>query len=78
LVNPLGTSITMQPFGRKAGAASALLGFLQMGCAAIAIGVAASLPVSPYRAFCIVLAANLGLSLLVFWGATVHKDDVGE
>ena len=70
MINPLGTAITMQPFGQKAGAASALLGFLQMGCAAIAIGIAASLPVPVYAAFCIVLAANLGLSLLVFWSVS--------
>ena len=69
LINPLGTAITLQPFGKNAGAASALLGFLQMGCAAIAIGIAAALPVPLYAAFCIVLAANLGFSLLVFWGA---------
>ncbi len=66
LINPLGTAITLQPFGQKAGAASALLGFLQMGCAAIAIGIAASLSIPVYAAFCIVLAANLGLSLLAF------------
>ncbi len=68
LINPLGTAITMQPFGQRAGAASALLGFLQMGCAALAIGVAAVLPATAYTAFCMVLAASLGLSLLSFWG----------
>ena len=72
LINPLGTAITLQPFGQKAGAASALLGFLQMGCAAAAIGIAAALPVPLYTAFCIVLTANLGLSLLVFWGAVTR------
>jgi hypothetical protein len=35
--NPLGTAIALQPFARQAGAASALLGFLQMGRAALAI-----------------------------------------
>jgi MFS transporter, DHA1 family, multidrug resistance protein len=72
LINPLGTAITMQPFGQKAGAASALLGFLQMGCAAAATGIAAALPMPLYAAFCIVLSASLGLSLLVFWGATTQ------
>ncbi len=75
LINPLGTAITLQPFGQKAGAASALLGFLQMGCAAIAIGIAASLPVPLYSAFCIVLAANLSIALLAFLafrGAIAH------
>jgi DHA1 family bicyclomycin/chloramphenicol resistance-like MFS transporter len=67
LINPLGTAITLQPFGKNAGAASALLGFLQMGCAAMSIAMAASLPVPPYAAFCLVLAINMGLSLLAFW-----------
>ena len=70
LVNPLGTAIALQPFGQQAGAASALLGFLQMGCAALAIAVAASLPLPTYMAFCAVLSASLGASLLVFRGAT--------
>lgn len=35
LANPLGTAITMGPFGKEAGLASALLGFLTMGMAAI-------------------------------------------
>lgn len=72
LINPLGTAITLQPFGQKAGAASALLGFLQMGCAALAIGVASVLAVPAYLAFCIVLAASLALSLLAFWGSAAR------
>jgi DHA1 family bicyclomycin/chloramphenicol resistance-like MFS transporter len=35
LANPLGTAITMGPFGKQPGLASALLGFLTMGAAAI-------------------------------------------
>lgn len=35
LANPLGTAITMEPFGKQAGLASALLGFLTMTAAAI-------------------------------------------
>lgn len=35
LANPLGTAITMGPFGKQAGLASALLGFLTMGAAAV-------------------------------------------
>jgi DHA1 family bicyclomycin/chloramphenicol resistance-like MFS transporter len=66
MINPLGTAITLQPFGQQAGAASALLGFLQMGCAALAIGIASALAVPAYLAFCIVLAASLALSLLAF------------
>ena len=66
MVNPLGTAITLQPFGQQARTASALLGFLQMSCAALAIGIASALAVPAYLAFCIVLAASLALSLLVF------------
>ena len=70
LINPLGTAITLQPFGQKAGAAaSALLGFLQMGLAAVAIAIAAALPIPVYQAFGIVLVANLSLSCLIFWRA---------
>ncbi|RUF23372.1 Bcr/CflA family efflux MFS transporter [Pseudomonas aeruginosa] len=66
MINPLGTAITLQPFGQQAGAASALLGFLQMGCAALAIGITSALAVPAYLAFCIVLATNLALALLAF------------
>ena len=40
LINPLGTAIALHPFGKQAGLASALLGFLQMGCAAIGASIA--------------------------------------
>lgn len=68
LINPLGTAITLQPFGQNAGSASALLGFLQMGCAALSIGIASALPLSPYWAFCTVLVASMLLALVTFWG----------
>ncbi len=66
LINPLGTAIALQPFGKHAGAASALLGFLQMGCAALSISIAAALHFPAYTSLGIVLAANLTLSFLVF------------
>lgn len=66
LINPLGTAIALQPFGRHAGAASALLGFLQMGCAALSISIAAALHFPAYTSLGIILAANLTLSFLVF------------
>ncbi len=46
-INPLGTAIALHPFGRQAGLASALLGFLQMGCAAIGASLASLLPLQP-------------------------------
>lgn len=69
LINPLGTALTLQPFGQNAGAASALLGFLQMGCAAISIGITSALPLSPYLAFCAVLSTSMLLALVTFWCA---------
>ncbi len=47
LINPLGTAIALQPFGRQAGSASALLGFLQMSSAAIGSTLASVLPFRP-------------------------------
>src|SRR3954447_7455602 len=49
IVNPLGTAQALSPFGEKAGAASALLGFWQMMGAAIGVSFAAS--VSPNAMF---------------------------
>jgi DHA1 family bicyclomycin/chloramphenicol resistance-like MFS transporter len=45
IVNPLGTAQALSPFGEKAGAASALVGFWQMMSAAIGVWLAAT--VSP-------------------------------
>lgn len=66
MVNPLGTAITLQPFGHQAGTASALLGFLQMGSAALNISIANSLDLSAYTALGAVLAGCTALSLIVF------------
>jgi DHA1 family bicyclomycin/chloramphenicol resistance-like MFS transporter len=67
VVNPVGTALTLQPFGQQAGAASALLGFMQMGCAALAIGAVSALPLPLYPAFCWVLVGSLVVSLGVLW-----------
>ena len=64
MINPLGTAIALQPFGRQAGAASALLGFLQMGCAAVAISAGAALDAPAYTSFGIILTASLTLAFL--------------
>ncbi|UUO09421.1 multidrug effflux MFS transporter [Alcaligenes faecalis] len=67
MVNPLGTAIALHPFGRQAGAASALLGFLQMGCAAVAISVGAMLDVPAYTSLGIILTSSLALAFAAFW-----------
>jgi len=43
IVNPLGTAQALSPFGEKAGAASALVGFWQMMNAAIGVWLAATI-----------------------------------
>jgi DHA1 family bicyclomycin/chloramphenicol resistance-like MFS transporter len=43
IVNPLGIAQALSPFGEKAGAASALIGFWQMMAAAIAVWLAAAI-----------------------------------
>lgn len=63
LANPLGSALALQPFGRQAGLASALLGFLQMGCAACATTIATLLPLPSATALGAVLATSTGLAL---------------
>ncbi|MDM8359664.1 multidrug effflux MFS transporter [Pandoraea communis] len=64
LLNPLGTAMALQPFGIQAGAASALLGFLQMGMATLAITTISGLDLPTYQSLGRVLAAGMGLALL--------------
>lgn len=51
LINPIGTSIALEPFGDRAGAASALVGFLQMSLAAIGTALIGALPLAPTAAY---------------------------
>ena len=61
LANPLATARTLQPFGRQAGLAAALLGFLQMAAAALGSWAISVLPVDAGTALAlIVLGAALG------------------
>jgi DHA1 family bicyclomycin/chloramphenicol resistance-like MFS transporter len=66
LINPLGTAIALHPFGRQAGLASALLGFMQMGCAAIGASFASLLPLQPSASLAAILTTGSTLALLVF------------
>ena len=66
LINPLGTAIALHPFGRQAGLASALLGFLQMGCAAIGASLASVLPFPPSVSLAVILTMGPALAILVF------------
>ena len=66
LVNPLGTALTLSPFGERAGAASALLGFMQMAAAAMAIVATTMLPILPFVALSVVLAVLTAAAALLF------------
>ncbi|SHH43447.1 multidrug effflux MFS transporter [Bradyrhizobium erythrophlei] len=58
IVNPLGTAQALSPFGEKAGAASALVGFWQMMGAAIGVFLAATLSRDAMFALGIVLTVG--------------------
>jgi DHA1 family bicyclomycin/chloramphenicol resistance-like MFS transporter len=70
IVNPLGTAQALSPFGEKAGAASALLGFWQMMGAAIGVWLAATVSHAAMFALGIVLTAASMLALALY---TIRK-----
>lgn len=70
LINPIGTALALEPFGDRAGLASALLGFLQMALAAIGTALIGALPTGAATAYTwvvfggMILAAGAFLPLL--------------
>jgi DHA1 family bicyclomycin/chloramphenicol resistance-like MFS transporter len=66
IVNPLGTAQALSPFGEKAGAASALLGFWQMMGAASGVWLAATISHQAMAALGIVLTVASLLALLLY------------
>jgi DHA1 family bicyclomycin/chloramphenicol resistance-like MFS transporter len=66
IVNPLGTAQALSPFGEKAGAASALLGFWQMMGAAIGVWLAATVSHQAMFALGIVLTIASLLALGIY------------
>jgi DHA1 family bicyclomycin/chloramphenicol resistance-like MFS transporter len=67
LTNPLGTAIALQPFGSQAGTASALLGFLQMSCAALGTSLATVLPLEPTVSLAAIMTAGSLLAVAAFF-----------
>ncbi|MBX9819799.1 multidrug effflux MFS transporter [Afipia birgiae] len=65
MVNPLATATALQPFGDRAGLASALLGFLQMAGAAVGVVLTASIT-SATLAIGIVQVALTMLGLILY------------
>jgi DHA1 family bicyclomycin/chloramphenicol resistance-like MFS transporter len=57
-INPIGTALTLQPFGATAGSASALLGFLQMAFAAFGTALIGTLPMSPLTSCAAIITAG--------------------
>ncbi|CAN5504684.1 multidrug effflux MFS transporter [soil metagenome] len=66
IVNPLGTAQALSPFGEKAGAASALLGFWQMMGAAFGVWLAAAVHPTAMLALGLVLTGATLLAALLY------------
>jgi DHA1 family bicyclomycin/chloramphenicol resistance-like MFS transporter len=66
IVNPLGTAQALSPFGDKAGAASALLGFWQMAGAAFGVWLAASIHDNAMLGLGLVLTIASGLGFVLY------------
>ncbi len=81
IVNPLGTAQALSPFGDKAGAASALVGFWQMMTAAIGVWLAATISHEALFALGVVLTvfslAAIGLYTLRTKAAGAHEHEIG-
>ncbi len=74
LINPLGTAIALHPFAAQAGLASALLGFLQMGCAALGSYWVSRLPLTPSASLAVILLSGSALALAVFLPAALKRE----
>ena len=66
LINPIGTALALEPFGDRAGQASALLGFLQMALAAIGTALIGALPIGPTMAYTWVVFGGMIVAAGVF------------
>lgn len=66
MLNPIGTALTLTPFGERAGAAPALLGFMQMAFAALSIIASTSIGVPPFVALSTVLAMLTTIGAIIF------------
>jgi DHA1 family bicyclomycin/chloramphenicol resistance-like MFS transporter len=73
IVNPLGTAQALSPFGEKAGAASALVGFWQMMGAACGVWLAATISHEAMFALGLVLTMASLLALVIYTMRTKAK-----
>ena len=65
------------PLLDEAGLASALLGFLQMGCAAIGASLASVLRLQPFASLAVILTAGSALALLAFLPVALRQSQAG-
>lgn len=73
IANPLGTALTLQPFGDRAGAASALLGFLQMASAAGGTALTAVLAMPAAVALGLIMTGGAAVAVLLLLGRLAHR-----
>lgn len=71
LINPIGTALALEPFGDRAGIASALLGFWQMGLAAIGTALIGFVPAPPVVVLGWILLSATVVAAVVF--STIAK-----
>jgi len=73
LIVPNATGIAMRPFSRVAGAAAAMLGFSQMGIAALANVGVSLLPLSPVYALPVIFMIIGLLGIAVYWHGPLYE-----
>lgn len=73
LIVPNATGIAMRPFSRVAGAAAAMLGFSQMGIAALANVGVSLLPFSPVYALPVIFTILGLLGIAVYWLGPLYE-----
>lgn len=78
LVNPVATAIALEPFGDRAGIASALLGFLQMACAALGTALIGSLQIGPAAAYAFIVCGGTLLAALIFYPALRNRPELAN
>lgn len=66
LANPLGTAITLNPFGKEAGLASALLGFLTMGASAVTTWLGSASDFAPVTTLGVTQASVCLVAIILF------------
>lgn len=81
LIFPVATTAALEPFPEKAGAASALIGFAQIGCGLLGASAAALIG-DPVRSLMIVYPSMVVAGVLSYWligrGRTVHDPAPAE